>query len=404
MDMISDMSITAKGLVIKVDGKEVRVADHRFFSRDAAWHRKGYERVFAQGLYASDALYAIDPLDEMGIRLDPVVRLVNGKLIRLPYASVVTHQGRSAKEGGEVIYGLVKTGKMTKQEWIDMNPSGIFTKSHQYEIIAPRRAAQMVQDLVRDEQGSPIRLNSAGFLGKDGDKGMFMSLPMPSFGKSTTDALGTDVQNQFTIYLDWDGVMKVYLTPTIVVCMNTLMASFGNAVTMLKTGHAAGAEDRFAQALKGVYDNAMEANEIVQDAMLFLLDKQLNRNQVQEVAEAMFFLPGEPDAQYLGKDDARRWYNYNQNLRRAEANRAAFVQVVEDKRFHEFAGITPQMITGTPGMYSGMAVAQAATALGTYAPSRKPELLGAQLLDGPRGTAMVNGIDKLLSIVGYSNN
>lgn len=381
--------IAGKGILVEAEGKQFWLTGARMFSRTNTWHRLGH--VDPSGFYTDDGLKVIDPKQEMEMMLVPSGYVWNGKMMPDGHANVISHIERDVP----VVYGKVKAGIMTPTEWREMNPAtpNRPTRSKLYEVISPSQIIYMLNDLVKDENGNRIKAESMGFLGKDGEDGLFVTYRLQDWDTEVSTAIQSEVKEYMVVYVSWDGMMYVYNTSIVVVCQNTLMASLKNASRVLKVDHQLGAFDRLKQASTGIFEGALNARMLMQDAAMFLMNTQVSEAQVKDVVESIYRNPGEPDEQLLGvRSWEARMKEFDNRTSRNEATRTSIVKMWKDEEWHKIAGITPNM------KGSAFAAYQAVTFLETYRPEKSESTGLKRMLAGYRRSNITQAFDSLLSL------
>ena len=381
--------VNGKGMIAKGYGKELTLAGGRMFARRDPWHHKAV--VNPEGYYAPDGLALIDPLNEMQLRLVPSGFIHKGRMIPDGFSNVVAAYNTDKP----FVYGKVKSGIMTPTEWKEYNPDrpDMPTRSKLYEVLSPDQMVEILDKVVRDEHGNRVKAETMGFLGEQGRDGLFITYRLQDWDKTVVDELQTKVREHLVAFISWDGMMYFYNTETVVVCWNTLMASLRAAKRILKVDHQLGAYDRVVKASTGIYEAAINARALMQDAALWLLNQPVTEDQVMAVAEAVHRDPGEPDEQLVGvRSWEARQKDYENRLTRTKLVRESIVKLWKGEEFHEIIGLTPNMKGTALGAW------QAFTFLGSYSPSANNDSFMKQLVSGYRRDAITSSFSNLMTI------
>lgn len=398
--MVANITVTDKSqemFFIASNGRRIRLADGKMFSREPHWHRLGM--VIPEGLSFIEGIKYLDHDGNFEPYISPMVRFHNGEIVYTQYGEIVRPADPNGDSDFPIVYGNpVRIGDMTDEKWTELNPevtNGQWQVSEKYEVLSPRTAMQIIHDNVRDMDNKPLVAESMGFLGAHGVDGLFATVEMPSWQKSILEALGTDVANYMSFFLDYkSGLFYAYLSNIIAVCQNTVIMGMGSAVTLLKTGTEPGVKDRFTKVISGVYEGGLDVVERSEDEVAMLLDTSYNDDDVDKIAEIIY-----PDA---AKAVKTRVYNttYSERKKRAEdrqdlvdAHREAFKTLVKNKTHYEEAGVTPQM-EGTL-----MVPMQVGTFLATHSPNRgQIDTYVRDMFVGRRRKQLINTYDAVMTV------
>lgn len=418
------------------DGTPVRLTDERVFAKEDMWH--GLGSVFEKGLpiytvepYELNAYTAIDSpvymrdgevyefetvedvraflanggeaIFDLDTEMKPIYIQVGGKRIMIEHAAVVNGVLRTTVDSkGNIIpapnvLGTVRSGLTSEADWKRMNKgqSG-YTRSANYEVITPRQTFAMMADLLYRETGISMNAASAGALGKHGEKGVWCSVPMPTWDGDVVSALGVEgVKSYLTFFIDPLGTMYVVETDIMVVCMNTWMMALERATRRLKVDHQLGAAERFRTALEGVWTANKEGQQLIQATAMWLRDNRVAEENVRLAAQAAFPMPGKPDVELVGVQslDARR-KAYEREVERVLALRSAFCDLHENPQaarseFGVELGITPD------NEATGFSLAQALSFVQTYYPG-KPDNVIYSWFKGDRVKGFNAGLSSIM--------
>lgn len=430
-----------RGLYIPVkEGKPVRVTDARTFAKEVAWHGlnkvvEGGVRIMTEREYDANAYTYIDTAIPMkdGVRYDdlntiaeveafladggrliydldteihPVYIEVGGRRIMTEYGMIVNSATRSTLVGEASnarwvpdpnVMAPVRTGITSEDGWLEYNPDGKpYTRSPRYEVVTPRHVFKMLDEVLYEETGLHMKAHSAGALGEDGDKGVWISVPLPKWHGDVMRLIDTDVESYMTLFNDPIGTMYVVETDIMTVCMNTWIMALSRATRRLKVDHQLGAKDRLREAMKGIWEQFTEGQKLIQEAVVHLANSKVTEEQAWLAAQQAYPLPGRPDPELVGVssyDD--RVEIFERNVERALASRDAFMQLYSNPRQARVElgaelGI-PEHLEGT-----AFAVAQTATFLQTYAPSRSDDNVIRDWFKGGRLRATNGALNALM--------
>ncbi len=396
--MVANLTVAQdKGMVREVtgfDGKQYKivVADTMMFSRKPAWHNAG--AVFAdQQVSVTEGHRFIDPNCRMDTYLKPLFYFVDdNKAAPSDSAMIVRHNWSN---DDLISFGTIQTGIMSRENWKELNPDvtdSRYTRSNQFELIPPSKVVELVDKYVRDGN-TPLPVESMGFLGKNGKNGLFMSFPMPSWDSDVVSALQTDVSEYLTVYITPE---KGYVlsSSVIAVCQNTVMMAINQAARMLRFEHYLGATDRFAQALEGVYVNALDARTLAQETALMMLEKPLTISEMEMVAEKVYKDCNEPDERLIGVNDYNKRYdNYLVRQTRQQALRETAVELFTSDEYNEYTGITENMRGTAFGAF------QVFTFMETHKQQRNPQTRVKELVAGISRRNIINSFNAIMPIV-----
>ena len=363
---------------VMLNGTQYRL-DHKFYARKPAWHRLGI--VLPDGLTAKAALQLMQPFS---VFLTPLKYVRDGQVFDSKYSFV----SRSPlEEGGApiTIGDPVYTGDL--EEMKKLNPG---TKDYQYsqfyEVISPSRFVDIWDEEVRYANGDPVILESMGFLGDVGTKGLFMTVQMPSW-----EIGGSEVMSYMMAYnpLAPGSTISVWNSDILAVCMNTIMYGLAKAKQSVKIAHNVGASDRLRKALGDIYGTALSAQTLIKEASEFLLKTPLSDDQFEKIVEETIKLPGEIDLSRATKATAMaRYETWARRKNGALEMRALTMDAFRDGGMT--VGITPEMV-GT--MYGGL---QATTFAQSYRRGSNAATLH-QMIDGERRKIVEDTFARLMN-------
>ena len=299
----------------------------RFYNRSSkpAWHRLGLNAGDTDYRTAREAVEAIGGIYH-----------VEKREITFPLSGVATPTGYSfivrspiAEDPHERIFGT--------------------PVPNDYEIITPDQAVTIYDESVKDASGRTAPVETAGVLGK-GER-LFITTRLPF----TMSIRGDEVVS----YLLFDNPMAhgnaaaAYVTPVRTVCQNTLIAGVAEASEKRKIPHHKGAARVMAEWLAGIYERALAASGILQDAYNKLAQTRINEDQVQWVVDALYPDPKQPsfkDTATRSMEDREKWYEYG--LGYAQQQR----KLVKDLYNGKGVGMDTDAVKGTAfGLYNAAA-------------------------------------------------
>lgn len=396
------------------EGSNIRLTSDRVFAQSTPWH--GLGEVWEHGLpiytpdnphrlnaytaidppvYQKDGqVYDLDSEEEVGAFLadggervydldtwlEPVYTQVGGTTLMTPWTLILNH-GQRMKVVGEAgnarwvpdpnFIGVEKSGLTTGGEWEKFNPEGRpYTKSLRYEVVNPRDVFALVRDILYRETSMDMKAHSGGALGKDGSKGVWASIPLPEWNGDVMKAIGSEVDSYMTFFIDPMGLMYVVETSIMTVCYNTWMMALEGATRRLKVGHQLGAYERLGEALQGIWTAHKESQHLTQEIVMHLRDQKIEREQAALAAQALYPLPGRPDAELKGKMSlAERKQMYERNVLRTNKMREAFLTLYENPQ-QARAELGVELGIGAELEGTAFAAAQTATFLSTYDTTR----------------------------------
>jgi len=331
-----------KGIICMVGGTEIKVfGKAAVLTRKPTWHDSG--TVYPAGLPAMKAKYFLDPNGNFETWLDPIYTrqvLENGqiRLIQQPFAMITRNP--EIEGGDNIVYGKpVYVGSMTPEMWAERNSN----------------PARPTRSDLRDEFGDKVLLESAGFLGKNGLKGFFLSVKLPSWDKAVAKALGTEVDEYFHVYVDPRGMIHIYNTSIVAVCQNTVMFGIAKASRILRVDQTDGATERVRIAVGDMWGNSMATRNMAQESALYLASQPMNEDEMRVVAEAVYQTPTEPDPTFRAKSSwEARMDDYKFKMDTVEGYRDTLVQVYTDPKWQSFVGITPEVAGTAFGGYQAV--------------------------------------------------
>lgn len=383
-----------KGVFYTVNGTEIKVCSKAsLYTRQPAWHETG--TVYPAGLPPMEVKSLLDPQGNYETFLDPNYThqiLPDGKLrsIQQPYAMISRNPAPDSKDGHNIVFGKpVYTGSMTPEDWAAMNVNpNRPTKSINYELVNPSNVFQMVQEDLRDEFGNAVLLESAGFLGKYGVKGFFLSVKLPKWDKEVADIIGTDVDEYFHVYVDPKAMIHIYNTSIVAVCQNTVMFGIAKASRILRVDQTEGANDRVRIAIGDMFGQSMATRQLAQNSALYLASQPLSTDEMVYVAEQVYREPAKPDPTFRAKSSLEaRIDDYRFKMDTVTAQRETLVTMFSDPQWQPFVGVTPQLVGTAFGGY------QAVTGMLTHEPYKNA---------GHRFEKMFAGSTKNQMMVGYN--
>jgi hypothetical protein len=348
-----------------------------------AWHQLNDVR----DLELPDAVRHINPDNRFDAYMQPLYVIVNGKRVMLPFASV----GIDMEDGEFFPYGApVNAGKeMTDiKAWNRYNKglNGKFTKAANYEVVTATAGIDLFSKVIQDETGFVPMNESMAFLGKNGRDGIFAAIALPAYDSEVARRIGSEVQEYLHVYLNPSkGFMLVYNSSVVAVCQNTLIFGVQKATSLFKIDNRSGATERLEKGLKGAWGNAISARELAQEAAMILCDKKIDGELAREIVKEVHPDPEQPDPSRITKSDWNtRVELYDQRVKEAEIKRDFIVDIFENDRWHDLAGIT-QNVKG-----SGFALWQAQTFASSHSPYRNTEILTRELAAGAERRNIVN--------------
>lgn len=330
------------------------LARQRIWDQGDVWHGLGGAGDFT----AYEGLRVFDPTG----KYDPVMKplyLEGGDVSNFALVGIESDGIFTPYKGYPVA-----TGAMERDDWAALNKGLPYQRATKFELVAPSTVAMIFDRMTAESNnGKPITIDTVGLLGRHGSDGFFFSVRLPDWDANVASELGTNVEEYLFVVIHPTGRMWVGNGSQIVVCQNTAMAAINGASRMLKTGHMDGATDRIREAMANVYGTALEARQLVQDAAIKLNRKKITRDDARAVANKVYSMPREIDITWIAKSPLEtRQQKFAERAEFIEAKREFVTRSFEDKAFHEFAGITPEM------RGSAFSLWQIITALETYAP------------------------------------
>ncbi len=409
---MDNITMTKRGLMVEVvsaDGRKdkVRLSDGNVFTRTRPqWHKKGVQDE-TRSMTAVEAAHFVD----MDREFDPslaqlaVVTFVpgtNGKKFSvrmIPYGVVqrkpeIDADGNAI--GDPIIFGEpVKTGIKDFSQWTEFNGGGEFKTSPSYEVISLHDMARIMQEEVKDADGNDIIIESVGVLGKNGEDGFFFSTELPEWDAEVAERLGTRVKEYFHLTGMYKGLLAAYNSGVVALCQNTLLRGQAEASMIRKMDHLFGAEDRLREGIRTVYGSAMQQRGRSMATAIAMADKMVNADDVRWIAEEVFKMPNEPDADFIGKTTmAQRFEAFKKAEAKVVAQREAAVEFFSNPQWHTMVGVTPQ----TAG--SAWAAWQGFTFMATHAPMNPDRSFQSTFLSGGESNRMiVNSFQKVMELV-----
>lgn len=241
--------------------------------------------------------------------------------------------------------------------------------SENYEHITPLEFAETW------DASAGLLIETLGAIGK-GEK-MFITAKL---GK--VDVAGDEMDNYLFALADWGGgAMHVMLTPVRVVCQNTVVMGFSQAITRIGIVHVQGARERLADALANMSGKARVQTQKMADAFERMARKKIDEKTALEVLNQVY----EP---YRLEDyPEHRWYYYEDRNERIASAR--------DLAWQLFNGAMTGYNQATAGTAWGLF--QAVVEVENYGVDfRKVSTRDAQTLIGERAKFMARAYDVLM--------
>lgn len=395
--MAHNLDLTQGGLVITVNGQQVKVAAARMFSDVPQWHKLGEIRG---GMKAVEIPDYLDSEKQRDPQLAQLYVKWGGKLHKIDFGMIARIAASGDMNDAPIMFGNkpVEIGNMTTEDWNELNPNGTRRVSKGYEIVSPRQIAAIASKVIRDHNGNEPLWTNAGYLGAHGKSGFFMGTHLPNWDADVAKRLGTEVEERFQVFLDWkNGNLYALNSSIVMVCENTAFAAVEEASTLYRVEHYRGAEARLEDAMSGVWSNALVARQLSQEAAMLLADKPATIDDVERVANIVYPNPGEPDMNLKAvQSDEKRWATFDYNTNKMTAMREAAMQMWTNEKFHATVGITPQVKNTLFGAY------QIFTYLPSYKNSRKTNTDGVyrDMVCGQRRWVITRSHRELMAI-GY---
>lgn len=377
-------------------GDTIRVCDKSMlYSINPAWHKTG--TVYSKGMPPMEALSMLDPQGNMETWLEPICTrqiLPDGKirLIEQPFAMICRNPAADSTDGHPIVFGKpVYVGSMSAEMWAEKNANPARpTRSTNYELVTPSVVFRMVQEDLRNEFGDGVLLESAGFLGKHGVKGFFLSVKLPKWDKDVAELLDSAVDEYFHVYVDPRAMIHIYNTSIIAVCQNTVMFGIAKASRILRVDQTEGATERVRIAIGDMWGGAMNTRQMAQEAATYLATQPFTEDEMVEVANTVYRMPERPDPTFRAKSswDARM-DDYKFKVEVVDAFRETMVDMFVNPKLQHMVGITPA-VAGTA--WAGY---QAVTGMLTYQPRKNEGRHFEQMFAGGIKRQMMDGYDAI---------
>jgi phage/plasmid-like protein (TIGR03299 family) len=179
----------------------------------------------------------------------------------------------------------------------DQSVFGIVTE--RYKIVQNKEAFAFTDFLLKNDRGIPVKYETAGSL--DGGKRVWLLAHLPP-----EKILGDNIVPYivFTNSHDGKGSIRISITPTRVVCQNTLNLALKNAVRSWSTRHVGDMEVKMAVAQDTLFRTQQYMEELNEEAEV-LQQTKITPSIVQDFLNEVFPLTGASDRQKINIDFQR---------------------------------------------------------------------------------------------------